>query len=96
MNNYYDLYQLGRLIKRLYFESAGLFFTKKENIEQSEKELSKDCELVNNKAYELCQKLQLNHLEIYWKQIFETVQNNTEYNQKEFSVKLNPESVTNF
>lgn len=87
--NYYDFYQLGRLIKRLYLEGAGLFFKNKENIDLSHKNLFRDCEILNNKAYELCQKLQLNHLNIYWEQIFNKIENNTKDDPKEFGLDLN-------
>lgn len=89
MKYYYDLYQLGRLIKRLYVEGAGLYLTNKEDKNLSEKSLLEDSEIVNNKAYELCQKLQLTHLEIYWKQIFSIIQNSNHYDQKQFLSELN-------
>jgi hypothetical protein len=86
---YYDLFQLGRLIKRLYFEGAGLYFKNRKNSDSSERELADDCEIVNNKAYELSQKLNLNHLEYYWKQIFDMVENNISYDREEFLSKIN-------
>lgn len=87
--NYYDFYQLGRLIKRLYFEGGGLFYKNKKDIDSDIKELAIDCEMVNNKAYELSQKLNFKHLDIYWKQIFDTVENNMDYEQEEFLKQLN-------
>lgn len=87
--NYYDLYQLGRLIKRLYIEGGGLFFKNKDNIDTTTKNLLRDCEIVNNKAYELCQKLQLVHLNIYWEQVFNKIDNNTKSDPKEFALDLN-------
>lgn len=87
---YYDFYQLGRLIKRLYFEGGGLFFKNRENLDTSEKNLLRDCEIVNNKAYELSQKVKLSHLNIYWEQIFNTIENSIKFsNPKEFMKKLN-------
>ena len=87
--NYYDLYTLGRLIKRLYFEGTGLFFKNRKNIDLSNKNLLRDCEIINNKAYELCQKLKLNHLDVYWEQIFNQIETNNIDNPKEFGEYLN-------
>jgi hypothetical protein len=86
---YYDLYQLGRLIKRLYFEGAGLYLKNRKNLDSSERELADDCEIVNNKAYELSKKLNLDHLENYWKQIFDMVENNVDYDKEYFLSKIN-------
>lgn len=89
MKKLYDFYQLGRLLKRLYFEGAWLLYSNRENLEPMEKKLLSDSKIINDKAYQLCQKLQFNYLNNYWNELFDIVNNNTKYAQKDFLKKLN-------